>query len=106
MDAAALALLRPAQRGAVVLEALRDDGRRLLADARPGSVAVVYAETSDGVALVVPASADGAPPARAERLARSAAAALAEAAGLPAPLRAGRRRARGGALAGLDRAAR
>ena len=89
MDAAGLALLRPAQRGAVVLEGLQDDGRRLLADARPGSVAVFYAETSDGVALVVPVSADGSPPARAERLARSAAAALSDAAGLPAPLRAG-----------------
>jgi hypothetical protein len=72
-----------------VLEGLRDDGRRLLADARPGSVAVFYAETSDGVALVVPVSAGGSPPARAERLARSAAAALSDAAGLQTPLRAG-----------------
>jgi hypothetical protein len=72
-----------------VLEGLHDDGRRLLADARPGSVAVFYAETSDGVALVVPVTADDSPPARAARLARSAAAALSDAAGLPAPLRAG-----------------
>jgi hypothetical protein len=89
VDAAALALLRPAQRGEVVLAALHDDGRRLLADARPGAVAVVYAETSDGIALVLPVSAEGSQPARAERLARSAAAALVDAAGLPAPLRTG-----------------
>jgi hypothetical protein len=72
-----------------VLERLRDDGRRLLSDARPGAVAVFYAETSDGVALVVPVAADGSAPARAERLARSAAAALSDAAGLQTPLRAG-----------------
>ena len=89
MDAAALASLRPAQRREQVLDALREDGRRLTGDARPGSVAVLSAETSDGVALVLPVSAAGGLPARAERLARSAAAALADAAGLPAPLRAG-----------------
>ncbi len=89
LDAAALALLRPAQRRAVVVDALAEDGRRLLEQARPGNIAVVYAETSDGVALVLPVAAGAALPARAERLARSAAAALAEAAGLPAPLRAG-----------------
>ena len=59
------------------------------AKAVPGSLAVVYAETSDGVALVLPVAAGGPLPARAERLARSAAAALSDAAGLPAPLRAG-----------------
>jgi hypothetical protein len=89
MDEAALALLRPAQRGEVVLERLREDGRKLVADGRPGAVAVVYAETSDGIALALPVAADGPQPARAERLARSAAAALVEAAGLPTPHRAG-----------------
>jgi hypothetical protein len=85
VDAGELARLRPAQRREQVLETLRADGRRLLEDARPGTVAVPYAETSDGVALVLPASAAGALPARAERLARAAAAALAEAADLPSP---------------------
>ena len=89
MDAAELARLRPAQRRQVVLAALRDDGRRLLEDARPGSVAVLYAESSDGVAVVLPVTAGGALPARAERLASAVAAALAEAAELPAPVRAG-----------------
>jgi hypothetical protein len=89
VDAAELARLRPAQRRQVVLAALRDDGRRLLEDARPGSVAVLYAESSDGVAVVLPVTAGGALPARAERLASAVAAALAEAAELPAPVRAG-----------------
>jgi hypothetical protein len=84
VDAAALALYRPAQRREHVLEALREDGRRLLDEARPGTVAVVYAETSDGVALVLPIAAGGDLPPRAERLARCAAAALADAAALPA----------------------
>ena len=58
--------------------------------ARPGAVPVVFAETSDGVALVLlPAAAGGRLPARAERLANAAAAALAEAASLPHPVRAG-----------------
>ena len=68
-----------------MLEALRGDGRRLLEDARPGAVAVPYAETSDGVAVVLPVAAGDALPLRAERLARAAAAALAEAADLPSP---------------------
>jgi hypothetical protein len=85
VDAGELARLRPAQRRELVLETLRGDGRRLLEDARPGTVDVPYAETSDGVALVLPVSAAGALPARAERLARAAAAALAEAAELPSP---------------------
>jgi hypothetical protein len=68
---------------------LREDGRRLLAEARPGGVAVLYAETVDGIALVLPVAAEDDLHARAERLARSAAAALAEAAALPVPLRAG-----------------
>ena len=89
MDAAELARLRLAQRRQLVLDALRDGGRRLLEDARPGSVAVLYAETSDGVAVVLPVAAGGALPPRAERLARAVAAALAEASELPAPLRAG-----------------
>jgi hypothetical protein len=89
VDAAELARLRPAQRRGLVLEELRDGGSRLLADARPGSVAVLYAETSDGVAVVLPAAAGGKLPQRAERLARAAAAALAEAADLPPPARAG-----------------
>ena len=89
MDAAALALLRPAQRGEVVLDALREDGRRLLAEARPGSIAVVFAETSDGLALVLPLTAETRLPARAERLARSAAAALADALSLAHPVGAG-----------------
>ena len=60
--------------------------RRLLEDARPGSVSVLYAETSDGVALVVlpwrpEAGCPRAPNAsRAARPRRSA-----EAAGAPAP---------------------
>lgn len=89
MDAAALALLRPAQRRELVLDALREDGRRLIDEARPGSVGLLYAETIDGVALVLPVAAGGDLPARAERLARSAAAALVDAAVLTAPLRAG-----------------
>ena len=89
MDAAALAQLRPAQRRERVSETLREDARRLLEDARPGSVSVVYAESSDGIALIVPVVAGGDLPARAERLARAAAAALSDAAGLPAPVRAG-----------------
>jgi hypothetical protein len=90
VDAAALAQLRPAQRRARVLDTLRDDARRLLQEARPGSISVVYAETSDGVALVLPVAAgSGGLPARAERLARCAAAALADATALPAPVRAG-----------------
>jgi hypothetical protein len=89
VDAAALALLRPAQRRELVLDALREDGRRLTDEGRPGSVGVLYAETIDGVALVLPVAAGGYLPARAERLARSAAAALVDAAVLPAPLRAG-----------------
>jgi hypothetical protein len=89
VDAAALALLRPAQRRELVLRALREDGRRLLEEARPGSVTVLFAETSDGVALVLPVSAAGALPGRTERIARSAAAALVDAVDLPAPLRAG-----------------
>jgi hypothetical protein len=89
MDAAELARLRLAQRRQLVLDALRDDGRRLLEDARPGSVAVLYAETSDGVAVVLPVAAGGALPARAERLASAVAAALAEAAELPSPVSAG-----------------
>ena len=89
MDAAALAQLRPAQRRERVVETLRADARRLLEDSRPGSVTVIYAETSDGVALVLPVAAGTALPARAERLARSAAAALSDAIGLPTPVRAG-----------------
>jgi hypothetical protein len=89
VDAAALALLRPAQRRELVVARLAEDGRKLLDEGRPGRLAVVYAETSDGVALVLPVAAGAALPARAERLARSAAAALADAAGLPQPLRAG-----------------
>jgi hypothetical protein len=89
VDAAALALLRPAQRREQALARLREDGRRLSEDARPGEVAVLCAETSDGVAVVLPAPAGGDLPARAERLARSAVAALVDATGLPAPLRAG-----------------
>jgi hypothetical protein len=89
MDAAELARLRLAQRRQLVLDALRDDGRRLLEHARPGSVAVLYAETSDGVAVVLPVAAGGALPARAERLASAVAAALAEAAELPSPVSAG-----------------
>jgi hypothetical protein len=89
VDAAALALLRPPQRRELVVERLLEDARRLLREGRPGSLAVVYAETSDGVALVLPVGAGGPLPPRAERLARSAAAALSDAAGLPAPLRAG-----------------
>jgi hypothetical protein len=91
VDAAALALLRPAQRREDVLAALRDGGRRLLEAARPGAVPVVFAETSDGVALSLPiaAAAGDALPLRAERLANAAAAALAEAASLPHPVRAG-----------------
>jgi hypothetical protein len=49
---------------------------------------VLYAETSDGVAVVLPVAAGGALPPRAERLARAVVAALAEASELPAPLRA------------------
>ena len=89
MDAAELARLRHAQRRELVLAALRDGGRRLLEDARPGAVAVLYGETSDGVAVVLPATAGGKLPPRAERPARAAAAALAEAADLPTPARAG-----------------
>ena len=89
VDAAELARLRLAQRRELVLDALRDGGRRLLEDARPGGVAVLYAETSDGVAVVLPVAAGGKLPPRAERLARAAAAALAEAADLPTPARAG-----------------
>jgi hypothetical protein len=50
---------------------------------------VPYAETSDGVAVVLPVAAGGALPARAERLASAVAAALAEAAELPTPVSAG-----------------
>jgi hypothetical protein len=90
VDAAALALLRPAQRREDVLTALRDAGRHLLEDARPGAVPVMFAETVDGVALVLPiAVADGGLPARGARLGGVAAAALAEAASLPHPMRAG-----------------
>jgi hypothetical protein len=90
VDAAALALLRPAQRREDVLAALRDAGRHLLEDARPGAVPVVFAETLDGAALVLPIAAGGAGlPARAARLGNAAAAALAEAASLPHPMRAG-----------------
>jgi hypothetical protein len=89
VDSAALALLRPAQRRELVLGALREDGRRLLGEARPGSVSALYAETIDGVAVVLPVAAGGDLPARAERLARSAAAALVDAAALRPPLRAG-----------------
>ena len=89
VDGAELGRLRPAQRRELVLAALRDGGRRLLEDARPGGVDVLYAETSDGVAVVLPAAAGGKLPPRAERLARAAAAALAEAADLPTPARAG-----------------
>jgi hypothetical protein len=89
VDAAALALLRPAQRRELVLDGLREDGRRLIDEARPGSVRVLYAETIDGVALVLPVAAGGDLPARAQRLARSAAAALVDATALAAPLRAG-----------------
>ncbi|MDX6621663.1 MAG: hypothetical protein QOK36_4049, partial [Gaiellales bacterium] len=89
MDAAALALLRSAQRGENVLTALREAGGRLLGAVRPGAVPVVFAETIDGVALVLPIPAGGRLPARAERLANAAVAALAEAASLPHPMRAG-----------------
>jgi hypothetical protein len=90
VDAAALALLRPAQRREDVLAALRDAGRHLLEDARPGAVPVVFAETLDGVALALPiAAGSGGLPARGARLGNAAAAALAEAAGLPHPVRAG-----------------
>ncbi len=89
MDAAALAQLRPAQRRERVLETLREDARRLIEDARPGSVSVICAETSDGVALVIPVVAGEALPARAGRLAGSAAAALSDAIGLSTPVRAG-----------------
>jgi hypothetical protein len=89
VDAAALALLRSAQRGENVLTALREAGGRLLGAARPGAVPVVFAETIDGVALVLPIPAGGRLPARAERLANAAVAALAEAASLPHPMRAG-----------------
>jgi hypothetical protein len=89
VDAAAIALLRPAQRRELVLDALREDGRRLIDEARPGSVRVLCAETIDGIVLVLPVTAGGDLPARAERLARSAAAALVDAAALPPPLRAG-----------------
>jgi hypothetical protein len=89
VNAAELAGLRPAQRRELVLDELRDGGRRLLEDARPGSVAVLYAETSDGVAVVLPVASGGTLPPRAERLARAAAGALAEAADLPTPARAG-----------------
>jgi hypothetical protein len=89
VDGAELARLRPAQRREDVLAALRNGGKRLLEDARPGAVAVLYAATSDGVALVLPAAAGGKLLPRAERLASAAAAALAEAAELPTPARAG-----------------
>jgi hypothetical protein len=89
VDGAELARLRPAQRRALVLDTLQGDGRRLLEDARPGVVSVPYGETSDGVAVVLPVAAGDALPLRAERLARAAAAALAEAADLPSPAGAG-----------------
>jgi hypothetical protein len=89
VDAAALAQLRPAQRRERVLETLRADARRLIQDARPGSVSVVFAETSDGVALVLPVIVGDALPARAARLAGSAAAALCDATDLSTPVRAG-----------------
>jgi hypothetical protein len=89
VDAAALALLRPAQRRENVLAALRESGRRLLEAGRPGSVPVVYAETSDGIAVVLPVTAGGALQPRAERLASAVAAALAAAAELPHPMSAG-----------------
>ena len=50
---------------------------------------MVFAETIDGVALVLPIPAGGGLPARTERLANAAVAALAEAASLPHPMRAG-----------------
>jgi hypothetical protein len=89
VDAAALALLRPAQRREDVLAALRESGRRLLEAGRPGRVPVVYAETSDGIALVLPLAAGAGLPPRAERLASAVAAALAAAAELPHPMSAG-----------------
>jgi hypothetical protein len=89
VDAAALAQLRPAQRRERVLGTLREDARRLIADARPGTLSVIYAETSDGVALALPVTTGGELPQRGERLARVAAAALSDAAGLPTPVRAG-----------------
>jgi hypothetical protein len=89
VDAAALALLRPAQRRENVLAALRESAERLLAAGRPGSVPVVYAETSDGIAVVLPVIAGGGLPPRAERLASAVAAALAAAAELPHPMSAG-----------------
>ena len=89
MDAAALALLRPAQRREDVLAALREAGSRLREAGRPGSVPVVYAETSDGIAVVLPVTAGGALAPRAERLESAVAAALASAAELPHPMSAG-----------------
>ena len=71
------------------MEALRDGGRRLLNDGRPGGVVVLYAETSDGVVVVLPRRPAGEPPPRAPRAAGPRrAAALAEAADLPTPARA------------------
>jgi hypothetical protein len=88
VDAAELARLRLAQRRELVLDALRGDGRRLLEEARPGALTVPYAETIDGVAVVLPVAAGGGLPVRAERLARAVAAALADAAELPTPAQA------------------
>jgi hypothetical protein len=89
VDAAALALLRPAQRREDVLATLREAGRRLLEAGRPGAMPVIFAETSDGLAVSLPIAGGSALPARAERLANAVAAALAEAASLPHPMRAG-----------------
>ena len=79
----------PAQRRERVIETLREDARRLIEDARPGSVSVVYAETQRRHRVDRAGRGRWPLPARAGRLAGSAAAALSDAIGLSAPVRAG-----------------
>jgi hypothetical protein len=86
MDAEPLAALRPLERRDAVVGRLAEDRRRLQSEPRPRAVACFAAATLDGACVVLPLeSADAAAGDRRQRLAATAAGALAMAAGLGYP---------------------
>jgi hypothetical protein len=85
VDAQPLAALRPLERRDAVAGRLADDRRRLAGEPRPRGVACFAASTVDGACVVIPLQPEDAADGRRQRLAATAAAALATAAGLGYP---------------------
>jgi hypothetical protein len=85
MDAEPLAALRPLERRDAVAGRLAEDRRRLAREPRPRDVACFVAATFDGACVVVPLAPEDAAEGRKQRLAATAAGALATAAALGYP---------------------